>query len=138
MCNRMLVCLGSLPNPTYERISVRLHLKKNSSKTKHKELYISSEARLCVCVCVCVVVSPSVLSQGRPLEPWTHCNSYLFVFGYMCCMYACLLTHTDTLALQGLSKGYAASEGQTDRATSHLSACCTPPLLTSAANRTRK
>lgn len=116
----MLVCLGSLPNPTYERISVRLHLKKNSSKTKHKELYISSEARLCVCVCV--VVSPSVLSQGRPLEPWTHCNSYLFVFGHMCCMYACLLTHTDTLALQGLSKGYAAGEGQTDRATSHLSA----------------
>lgn len=45
---------------------------------------------------------------------------------------------TDTLTLQFLSEGYAAGVGQTNRATSHLSAWHTPPPLTSAENRTRK
>lgn len=57
-------------------------------------------------------------------------------------MHACMLinvqTHNDKLTLQGLSEGYTAGMGQSGRAASHLSVCWTPPLLTSAENRTKK
>lgn len=122
MCATVCWCVLEVYQILCMREFLCVCIKKKPPQKLNTKNYIFLVRHVCVSVCVCVVVSPSVLSQGRPLEPWTHCNSYLFVFGYMCCMYACLLTHTDTLALQGLSKGYAAGEGQTDRATSHLSA----------------
>lgn len=95
--------------------------------TKHKQIWVSGAAGLCVfALRVKVTHTNKHTLRQLPVSVWTH---VLHI-----CMHAC--KHSFTL--RGLGEGYAAGVGQTHRATSHLALWRTPPLLTSAENRTRK